>query len=123
MAGNFLKYAAAGRNANDMPVDSHEFIALAAPRPVFIGGGGYIDEPACAIPGDAWQDTRGMFMAAAAASPAWTFYGRHGLQTTSFPKMETFLDEGDIGFRQHPFGHTPTPNWSYFISFASKYLK
>ena len=37
--------------------------------------------------------------------------------------METFLDEGDIGFRQHPFGHTPTPNWSYFISFASKYLK
>jgi hypothetical protein len=123
MAGNFLKYAAVGRSANDMPVDSHEFIALAAPRPIFIGGGGYIDEPACAIPGDAWQDTRGMFMAAAAASPAWTFYGREGLQTTQFPKMETDLDKGDIGFRQHPYGHTPTPNWSYFISFASKYLK
>jgi len=123
MAGNFLKYAAVGRNANDMPVDSHEFIALVAPRPVFIGGGGYIDQPPCAIPGDAWQDARGMFMAAAAASPAWSFYGRKGLETSQFPKMETFLDKGDIAFRQHPYGHTPMPNWSYFITFASRYLK
>jgi hypothetical protein len=123
MAGNFLKYAAVGATPNDMPVDSHEFIALAAPRPVFIGGGGYVDQPACAIPGDAWQDAKGMFMAAAAASPAWSLYGRTGLQTTEFPKMETFLDKGDIGYRQHPYGHTPTPNWSYFIVFASRYLK
>ena len=123
MAGNFLNYAAVGRNANDMPVDSHEFIALVAPRPIFIGGGGYIDQPACAIPGDAWQDARGMFMAAAAASPAWAFYGRMGLETVQFPKTETFLNKGEIAFRQHPYGHTPTPNWSYFIRFASKYLK
>jgi Chlorophyllase len=123
MAGNFLKYAAVGKTANDLPVDSHEFIALAAPRPLFIGGGGYIDDPPCALPGDAWQDARGMFMAAAAASPAWAFYGRKGLETAQFPKMETFLDKGDIAYRQHPYGHTPTPNWSYFISFASRYLK
>jgi hypothetical protein len=123
MAGNFLKYAAAGKTANDLPVDSHEFIALAAPRPLFIGGGGYIDQPACALPGDAWQDARGMFMAAAAASPAWDFYGHKGLEPAQFPKMQTLLDKGDIGFRQHPYGHTPTPNWSYFIAFASKYLK
>ena len=123
MAGNFLKYAAMGRTANDLPLDSHEFIALAAPRPLFIGGGGYIDQPACAIPGDAWQDARGMFMAAAAASPAWDFYGRKGLETVQFPKMQSFLDKGDIAYRQHPYGHTPTPNWSYFIGFASRYLK
>ncbi len=123
MAGNFLKYAAVGKTANDLPVDSDEFIALAAPRPLFIGGGGYIDQPACALPGDAWQDARGMFMAAAAATPAWDFYGRMGLETTQFPKMQTLLDKGDIAFRQHPYGHTPTPNWSYFIAFASKYLK
>jgi len=123
MAGNFLKYAAVGHTPDEMPVDSHEFIALIAPRPVFFGGGGYVAKPECAIPGDAWQDAQGVFKAAAAASPAWEIYGKKGLETTNFPKVETFLPNGTIGFRQHPYGHTPTPNWSYFITFASKYLK
>ncbi len=101
-------------------MDSHEFIALAAPRPIFIGGGDFISTPPCALPGDAWQDARGMFMAEVAASPAWTLLGAKGLGTTTFPKVETLIDTGDMAFRQHPYGHTPTPNWSYFVSFAAK---
>jgi hypothetical protein len=120
-AGNFLQYAAAGHSANDMPVDSHELIALLAPRPVFIGGGALITDPANA-PGDAWQDTRGMFMAAAAASPAWKLLGFEGLGTTTFPPMGTFINSGRIGFRQHEFGHTPAPNWPAFMEFAEKQL-
>lgn len=122
MAGNFLKYEAVGRTANDIPVDSHEFIALVAPRPIFIGGGSLNMTPACSVPGDAWVDAHGMFMAAVAASPAWQFYGKNGLQTTTFPPVETLLSEGNIAFRQHPYGHTPMPNWSYFIAFAARYL-
>jgi hypothetical protein len=120
-AGNFLKYAAMGHAANEMPVDAHEFIALVAPRPVFIGGGALLTEPQFA-PGDAWQDSQGMFMAAAAASPVWDVLGRKGLESTSFPPSNTFLAGGDIGWRQHEYGHTPAPNWPFFIQFAAKYF-
>ena len=101
------------------PVDSHEFIALVAPRPVFIGGGALLTD-ATYVPGDAWQDAQGMFMAAAAASPAWEVLGAKGLGTTTFPPMNTLLDSGDVAFRQHAYGHTPAPNWPYFIEFADK---
>ncbi|MDB5704057.1 MAG: hypothetical protein JWN66_1173 [Sphingomonas bacterium] len=122
-AGNFLKYAAAGHTANEMPVDSHELIAMVAPRPLFVGGGALIMTPASAIPGDGWVDARGMFLSSAAASPVWTLLGKKGLQTTQFPPILTYLGDGDIGFRQHTEGHTPNPNWPYFIQFASKYWK
>jgi hypothetical protein len=120
MVGNFLKYCGISHSIDELPVDSHEFIALAAPRAVFIGGGGLIMEPASAIPGDAWQDAKGMFMAASAASPAWGFYGKKGLPSANLPPMETLVDSGDVAFRQHPYGHTPNPNWSHFITFAAK---
>ncbi len=118
-AGNFLKYGAVGHSANDMPVDSHEFIALVAPRPIFIGGGALLTDPVYA-PGDAWQDAQGMFIAAVAASPVWYLLGAKGLGTTTFPPMNTFIDSGDVAFRQHEYGHTPAPNWPYFIEFADK---
>jgi hypothetical protein len=120
-AGNFMRYGAVGHSANEMPVDSHEFIALVAPRPVFIGGGALLTDPEYA-PGDAWQDAQGMFIAAAAASPAWTLLGVEGLGTSAFPPMETFINSGRIAFRQHQYGHTPAPNWPAFLEFAQKQL-
>jgi hypothetical protein len=63
-----------------------------------------------------------MFMAASDASPVYTLLGKKGLDTTTFPAMETPLIEGDLAFRQHSGGHTPAPNWPTFITFASRYL-
>jgi hypothetical protein len=114
MAGNFLKYAGP-LHPNDMPVDTNELIALCAPRPVFVSGG--------AAPGDAWVDAEGMFMAEAAANPVYQLLGKKGLGTTTFPPMETTLITGDLGFRQHHYGHTDAPNWPTFIEFASRYMK
>ena len=113
MAGNFLKYAGP-LEWSDLPVDSHELIALAAPRPLFIGGG--------ATNGDGWADAKGMFLAAVATSPVYRLLGKPGLETTVFPPIETPLVDGTLGFRQHAGGHTPVPNWPTFITFASRYL-
>ena len=113
MAGNFLKYAGP-LNWGDMPVDSHELVALCAPRPVFISGG---DK------GDYWQDAKGMFMAAAAAGPVYKLLGKKDLGTAEMPPMETALVDGDVAFRQHSAGHTDGPNWPTFLDFAAKRLK
>ena len=114
MAGNFLKYAGP-LHASDLPVDSHELIALCAPRPVFISGGAL-------AAGDGWVDAKGMFMATAAAGPVYKLLGKKDMGTTTFPPMETPLIDGDLAFRQHSGGHTPGPNWPTFITFASRYL-
>jgi hypothetical protein len=114
MAGNFLKYAGP-LNWNDMPVDSHELVAMCAPRPVFISGG--------ATEGDGWVDAKGMFLAAAGAQPVYRLLGKKDMGTNEFPPIETALIDGDIAFRQHSGGHTDVPNWPTFITFASRYLK
>src|ERR1700722_1286180 len=114
MAGNFIKYAGP-LNWGDLPVDSHELIAMCAPRPVFISGG--------ATQGDGWVDAKGMFMAAAAAGPVYTLLGKKDMGTTVFPPMETPLIDGDVAFRQHSGGHTDGPNWPTFFTFADRYIK
>jgi len=114
VAGNFLKYAGP-LNWDDLPVDSHELIALCAPRPVFISSG--------SNNGDAWVDAKGMFLAAAGAGPVYRLLGKKDMGTTEFPPIETTLIDGDVSFRQHSGGHTPGPNWPTFIEFAQRYLK
>ena len=113
MDGNFLKYAGP-LTPGDLPVDSHELIALVAPRPVFIGAG--------TTAGDGWADARGMFLAEVGAGPVYRLLGMKDLGTAEFPPIETALTGGELGFRQNTFGHTPAPNWPTFLDFASRYL-
>ena len=115
MAGNFLKYAGP-LTPDDLPVDSHELIALCAPRPVFISSGSQQVE-------GGWVDAKGMFLGAVGAGPVYRLLGGNDLGTTKFPPMETSLADGDIAFRQHSGGHTTGPNWPTFLAFASRYIE
>ena len=74
MAGNFLKYAGP-LTPNDLPVDSHELIALCAPRPVFISSGSQQVE-------GGWVDAKGMFLGAVGAGPVYKLLGKRDLATT-----------------------------------------
>lgn len=125
MAGNFLKYGASdaifgSRNAGDIPVDSHQLIALCAPRLTFISYG--IPEK-----GDArWLDQQGSFMATVAAGSAFRLLGAKDTgiaadyRSARMPPVNTGLLEGHLAWRQHDGGHTDLPTWKYFIPWASK---
>ncbi len=128
MAGNFLKYAAAEssfgtKNANDIPVDSHQLIALCAPRPTFISYG--IPEK-----GDAhWLDQQGSYMATVAAGPVFRLLGAKDLgvtedyRTAKMPPVNKGLLDGELAWRQHDGGHESRTNISSFLGWANKLLK
>ena len=113
MAPNFMKYAGP-KNWNDLPVDSHELIALCAPRPVFLSVG-------TADKGDAWVDAKGTFLAGVGAGPVYALLGKKPLASSEFPPIGTLVD-GDVAFRQHEAGHVQIPNWPTFLTFADRYI-
>src|SRR5690606_28949021 len=115
-AGNFIKYAADPLTANDLPVDAHQLIALAAPRPVFITTGSPDVE-------GHWVDARGMFLAGVHASPVYELLGKKGLSGGWMEWDEPGFLDGEIAFRMHEGGHTTGPNWPYFLEFASRYIR
>jgi hypothetical protein len=128
MAGNYMKYGASessfgSKTGCDLPVDSHELIALAAPRLTFISYG--IPEK-----GDArWLDQKGSYMATVAAGSVFKLLGVKDIGVTNdyltenMPPVLNGLLEGELAWRQHDGGHTDAPNFKYFIPWASKFLK
>jgi lysophospholipase L1-like esterase len=127
MAGNFLKYGAAeasfgSRNASDIPVDAHQFIALCAPRPTFVSYG--VPEKGDAL----WLDQQGSFMAAVAAGPVFRLLGARDLgvsddyRAATMPPVNTGLLEGELAWRQHDGGHEDRSNVSFFIAWANRLL-
>ena len=128
MAGNFMKYGASdasfgSKNAGDLPVDSHELIAMCAPRLTFISYG--VPEQ-----GDAkWLDHQGSYMAAVAAGPVFKLLGAKDLgvsndyHTEKMPTVNVGLLDGELAWRQHDGGHTDAPNVKYFIKWADKFMK
>jgi hypothetical protein len=127
MAGNYMKYGASkaafgSKTGCDLPVDSHDLIALCAPRLTFISYG--IPEK-----GDAkWLDQQGSYMATVAAGSVFKLLGAKDLGvsndylTEKMPPVNTGLLEGELAWRQHDGGHTDAPNFKYFIPWASKFL-
>ena len=127
MAGNFLRCSAVEStfgipNAGDLPVDSHELLALCAPRPTFISFG--LPEK-----GDAkWLDHQGSFMAAIAAQPVFRLLDAKDLgrsddyHTEKMPPVNAGLLDGQLAWRQHDRGHTDAPNRKYFIPWVDRFF-
>jgi hypothetical protein len=128
MAGNYIKYATeessfGKKTVCDLPVDSHELLALCAPRLTFISYG--IPEK-----GDArWLDQQGSYMATVAAGSVFKLLGAKDIGVSNdylkekMPPVLSGLLDGELAWRQHDGGHTDAPNFKFFIPWASKFLK
>ncbi len=128
MAGNYMKYGASeavfgSKTGCDLPVDSHDLIALCAPRLIFISYG--IPEK-----GDGkWLDQKGSYMAAVAAGSVFKLLGAKDLGVSNdytkeeMPPVLTNMLDGELAWRQHDGGHTDAPNFRFFIPWASKLVK
>ncbi len=124
MAGNYIKYGANEplKTAADLPVDSHQLIAMCAPRPCFISYG-VVEK------GDAkWVDARGSFMAGVLAGPVYRLFGKKDFSTPGdyltdpMPSVNQLIG-GELAWRQHDGGHDITPNWPAFFQWVSAYIK
>ena len=124
MAGNFMKYGASDpeKTAADLPVDSHELIAMCAPRPCFISYGTVEN-------GDAkWVDAHGSFMAGVLAGPVYRLLGKRDFGsagdylTDPMPPLKQLIG-GELAWRQHEGGHDVTPNWPAFFNWVCAYVK
>lgn len=110
-APEFLRYGGP-LTVDDLPVDAADLVALAAPRPLFIGAG-KVDE-------DGWVDPRGSFLAGKEASTVYRLLGVPGL-VGDMPALNETRAAGCIAFREHDQGHTNVPNWPAFLDFAQQY--
>jgi lysophospholipase L1-like esterase len=123
MAGNFIKYGASNpaKTAADLPVDSHELIALCAPRPCLISYG-------VTQHGDPnWVDAHGSFMAGVLAGPVYRLLGKQDFGTPgdyltdAMPPVSQLIG-GELAWRQHDGGHEVTPNWPAFFDWIAHYV-
>lgn len=122
-AGNLMKYASSDpeKTVADLPVDSHQLIALCAPRPCFISHG-VVEK------GDAkWIDARGSWMAGILAGPVYRLLGKSDFGVSGDYLIEPMpavnqLVGGELAWRQHDGGHEVTPNWPAFFDWVAKYV-
>ena len=114
--GGFSSY---NENESAMPVDSHELIALSAPRPIAIGS----------ATKDRWADPKGEFLSAKHASPVYQLLGKPGLVNAqgllpeNLPEPDRAYQSGSISYHLREGKHDITQqDWLRYIDFADKRL-
>src|SRR5262249_26204987 len=104
------QYKTYGGRENDLPVDGHEIVALAAPRPVYVSS----------ATEDLWSDPKGEFLAALNAEPVYKLLGAGGLGVTEMPAADQAVGQ-TIGYHNRTGKHSVTSaDWEHYLDFAAR---
>ena len=95
----------------DYPIDQHELLAMAAPRPLAVG----------AASGDA-GDPQSEFLACRAAAPVYRLFGAEGLPETMPPSGAG--TPGEINYHWRDGKHDMLPeDWQQYLRMADRFLR
>ncbi len=109
-AGNFKQY---NKKEDQLPVDQHQLLALAAPRPLYVASASE----------DLWADPYGEFLAAKAASQIYEFMDMKGLPADYLPKTDQPV-HGSVGYHIRSGKHNITLyDWKQYMDFADKHFE
>jgi len=107
---NFTKY---NDRVNDLPVDQHMLIALAAPRPVYIASAEKDDH----------ADPKGEFLSGYHAGPVYELFDLKGVGVVKQPKIDQPVGH-HVGYHIRTGKHDVTDfDWEQYLNFADLHLK
>lgn len=107
---NFTKY---NDRVNELPVDQHMLIALAAPRPVYIAS----------ATGDPWADPNGEFLSGYHSGSVYELFGLKGVGVAQQPEADHPVGH-HVGYHLRTGKHDVTDyDWEQYLNFADRHLK
>jgi hypothetical protein len=108
---NYKKYA---NNEDGLPVDTHELLALTAPRAL------YLD---CASD-DLWGDPLGSYLALYNSIPVFKLFDKKTAISEQIPPLNKQVASGKVGFHIREGEHNlKLKDWNYIMDFADIVLK
>lgn len=107
------QYKTFNNNVQNLPVDQYMLLALIAPRPLYVAS----------ATEDLWADPKGEFLSAKNAEPAYTLFGKKGLENAEMPPPDTSIGK-TIRYHIRTGKHNILLfDWLQYMSFATSNLK